>query len=157
MTTKYNPKFNINPTGGFNRLSLGNPFNNFSREFNTAYLSQNKDKFNEMNLEENKIGLKTTPHPPLMTNSLNINDSNIVSEQKFNPYYNPDNYPQRIDSVKDLMNNSYHEIRVPNPSNNNIQRDSNQKFHGEMPPSSRVPMVEKNVFQKSMNNSPITS
>ena len=115
--TKYNPKFNINPTGGFNRLSLSNPFNNFSTEFNMAYLAQNQDKFNQMNLENNKIELKEYSHHIPKSNNL---DSDFVEEKNLNSNYIQDNSAQRIEDTKN--NNIYPDIK-----NDNMEKSQNCK------------------------------
>ena len=113
----------IDPNFGFNRLSIGNPFNYYTIQ-NTYNLGGNRystityrtapkpQYYNQYILQENKIGLKTNPRAQPMTNVFNLNNSNVLIEQKYNPYYNSNNYPQRMDNVKDLMNYTYSE-RVP--------------------------------------------
>ena len=78
---------------------------------------KNPHCFNQFFLVENKLGLKTNPKAPPMTNAFNLNTHIVRSEQKNNPYYNINNYPQRKDDIKDLMNYAYSE-RVPRYSVN---------------------------------------
>ena len=177
MNTNINHRTNINPNFGFNRLSVENPFNYYGNtntyapaKYNTiTHKSQKPQLYNSYFLEENKLGLKTNPMAPPMTNSFNLNTLNIRSEPKFNPYYNPNNYPQRVDNVKDLMNYTYSE-RVPKYSSKtnsvtsnftpfNMNKDSemtNERLSSgnniNIPKSSRIPETNKNLYNTYINN-----
>lgn len=178
MSTNYY-RNSVNPNIGFNRLSIDNPFNNYNFEktqnisasqpitysSNTNKLA--KSQFindNRYTLEENKLGLRTNPKVLPMTNSFNLNSLNIINEQKYNPYYEPNNYPQRIDNVKDLLNDAYSENRVPKYSTktspitdfnhysfNNLPKSTVQRANTpeSVPKSSRIPQVNLNVFKNS--------
>ena len=88
MTANYNLKNSVNPTGGFNRLSIDNPFNNYTSSTQPSKFSSNNNNnnisksqyynFNRIMLEENKTGLRTNPKPIPMTHSYNLNDSGIL-------------------------------------------------------------------------------
>ena len=176
MTANYNLKNSVNPTGGFNRLSIDNPFNNYTSSTQPSKFSSNNNNnnisksqyynFNRIMLEENKTGLRTNPKPIPMTHSYNLNTINVLNEQKYNPYYDPNNYPQRIDNVKDLMNDAYSQERgVPKITNKTAPSDNYrhymQKANGQrpnaptsskVPESSRIPVRNQNVFTSLMND-----
>ena len=174
----------IDPNFGFNRLSIGNPFNYYTFQ-NTYNLGGNRystityrtapkpQYYNQYILQENKIGLKTNPRAEPMTNVFNLNNSNVIIEQKNNPYYNSNNYPQRMDNVKDLMNYTYSE-RVPKYSSkttnpiisnfvpyaaNTTIKPSGQSNNeaNSIPRSSRIPQSKKNIYSSLINNSPFES
>ena len=166
MNTNYFLRNSVNPSSlGFNRLSIDNPFNNYTASNQQSKYSPNNKisksqyiNFNRLTLEENKTGLRTNPKPIPMTHSYNLNTINVLNEQKYNPYYDSNNYPQRIDSVKDLMNDAYSQERVPKynirtePSDNYrhyMQRLNGQRANtpsSKVPQSSRIPIMSQNVF-----------
>ena len=95
----------INPNFGFNKLSVDNPFNYYGYENSkNSYGKPNYATFTHRNprvkmhntiiLEENKVGVKTNPLQPPMTNTYNLNTSAVRTEQKYNPYFAANNYPQ---------------------------------------------------------------
>ena len=178
MTTNYYFRNSEIPSYGFNRLSVANPFNYFqtntytyapSKYSTVTYKTQRPQYYNQYIIEEKKNGLKTNPNPQPMTNAYNLNTTNIRSEQKYNPYYNPNNYPQRIDNVKDLMNYTYSE-RVPkyntkttNPTianftpldGNSIKRITAQRTtttYKSLPIASRIPRNNQNIYNTLINN-----
>lgn len=177
MNTNINHRTYINPNFGFNRLSVENPFNYYGdintyapAKYNTiTHKTPKPQLYNSYLLEENKLGLKTNPMALPMTNSFNLNTLNIRSEQKFNPYYNPNNYPQRVDNIKDLMNYTYSE-RVPRFSAKtnsvisnftpfNMNKDSemiNERLSSgnniNIPKSSRIPETNKNLYNNFIND-----
>ena len=183
MNTNYFLRSSINPTGGFNRLSIDNPFNFYSTEriqnnygmkqSNYSTLTHRQPKTPNLNnfmLDENKIGLKTDPKAPPMTNVYNLNTYNIRNEQKFNPYYYPNNYPQRIDNIKDLMNYTYSDTRAPRSYGNKTYKPNTQGFNSysnsntpkvgmqrsltaksNIPKSSRIPENDRNIYNNFMN------
>ena len=154
---------NENPNVGFNRLSVANPFNYYSSN-NYAFVPSKYSTLTvktpklQYIIEENKIGLKTNPNPKPMTNAFNLNTANIINEQKFNPYYNQNNYPQRVDNVKDLMNYTYSE-RVPrytSKTNPVITRfapiPGNTIIYQNMPYATRIPQTNENIYNTLINN-----
>ena len=174
----------IDPNFGFNRLSVGNPFNYYTIQ-NTYNLGGNRystityrtapkpQYYNQYILQENKIGLKTNPRAQPMTNVFNLNNSNVLIEQKYNPYYNSNNYPQRMDNVKDLMNYTYSE-RVPKYSSKTthpiisnfvpyaanttlIASGQSNNEANSIPRSSRIPQSKNNIYSSLINNSPFES
>ena len=178
MTTSFF-RSTIDPNFGFNRPSVGNPFNYIPIERN-FYIGGTKystiplktpviPNYNQLNFEENKIGLKTNPNPAPMTNAFNLNTASVRTEEKNNPYYNPNNYPQRMDNVKDLMNYTYNE-RTPKfelksiiPSGNSYTPyavKTRSKFNepransisSRVPISSRIPKIDKNNYANSLIN-----
>ena len=166
MTTNYYMKNTINPNFGFNKLSIGNPFNFYGYENSkTSYLKPNYSTFthkvprvkmyNDFILEENKVGLKTNPKQPPMTNTYNLNTNVVKTEQKYNPYFAANNYPQWMDKVKDLMNYTYNEEKATiyyNTSKiNNNGYANNVNNISNAPPSSRVPRIENNVYSNFIN------
>ena len=176
MTANINLRNSVNPSGGFNRLSIDNPFNNYTSSTQPSKFSSNNNNnnisksqyynFNRIMLEENKTGLRTNPKPIPMTHSYNLNTINVLNEQKYNPYYDPNNYPQRIDNVKDLMNDAYSQERgVPKITNKTAPSDNyrhymqktnsqkpNKPTSSKVPESSRIPVRNQNVFTSLMNN-----
>ena len=106
MSSRYDKNI-LNPNVGYNQLSVENPFNyNIdginnglgTRKYSARTVGpKNPHYFNQFFLEENKLGLKTNPKAPPMTNAFNLNTHIVRSEQKNNPYYNINNYPQRKD------------------------------------------------------------
>ena len=166
MSTNYYMKNTINPNFGFNKLSIGNPFNFYVYENSkTSYLKPNYSTFthkvprvkmyNDFILEENKVGLKTNPKQPPMTNTYNLNTNVVKTEQKYNPYFAANNYPQWMDKVKDLMNYTYNEEKATiyyNTSkiNNNVYTNNVNNI-SNAPPSSRVPRIENNVYSNFIN------
>ena len=172
MNTNYFLRNSVNPSSlGFNRLSIDNPFNNYTASNQQSKYSPNNIisksqyiNFNRLTLEENKTGLRTNPKPIPMTHSYNLNTINVLNEQKYNPYYDSNNYPQRIDSVKDLMNDAYSQERVPKyntktePSDNYrhyMQRLNGQRANtpsSKVPQSSRIPIMSQNVFSSLMSD-----
>jgi len=166
MTTNYYMKNTINPNFGFNKLSIGNPFNFYGYENSkTSYLKPNYSTFthkvprvkmyNNFILEKNKVGLKTNPKQPPMTNTYNLNTNVVKTEQKYNPYFAANNYPQWMDKVKDLMNYTYNEEKATiyyNTSKiNNNGYVNNVNNISNAPPSSRVPRIENNVYSNFIN------
>ena len=166
MNTNYYMKNTINPNFGFNKLSIGNPFNFYGYENSkTSYLKPNYSTFthkvprvkmyNDFILEENKVGLKTNPKQPPMTNTYNLNSNVVKTEQKYNPYFAANNYPQWMDKVKDLMNYTYNEEKATiyyNTSKiNNNSYTNNANNISTAPPSSRVPRIENNVYSNFIN------
>ena len=166
MNTNYYMKNTINPDFGFNKLSIGNPFNFYGYENSkTSYLKPNYSTFthkvprvkmyNDFILEENKVGLKTNPKQPPMTNTYNLNTNVVKTEQKYNPYFAANNYPQWMDKVKDLMNYTYNEEKATiyyNTSKiNNNSYTNNVNNISTAPPSSRVPRIENNVYSNFIN------
>ena len=166
MNTNYYMKNTINPNFGFNKLSIGNPFNFYGYENSkTSYLKPNYSTFthkvprvkmyNDFILEENKVGLKTNPKQPPMTNTYNLNTNVVKTEQKYNPYFAANNYPQWMDKVKDLMNYTYNEEKATiyyNTSKiNNNSYTNNVNNISTAPPSSRVPRIENNVYSNFIN------
>ena len=166
MNTNYYMKNTINPNFGFNKLSIGNPFNFYGYENSkTSYLKPNYSTFthkvprvkmyNDFILEENKVGLKTNPKQPPMTNTYNLNTNVVKTEQKYNPYFAANNYPQWMDKVKDLMNYTYNEEKATiyyNTSKiNNNGYANNVNNISNAPPSSRVPRIENNVYSNFIN------
>ena len=166
MSTNYYMKNTINPNFGFNKLSIGNPFNFYGYENSkTSYLKPNYSTFthkvprvkmyNDFILEENKVGLKTNPKQPPMTNTYNLNTNVVKTEQKYNPYFAANNYPQWMDKVKDLMNYTYNEEKATiyyNTSKiNNNSYTNNVNNISTAPPSSRVPRIENNVYSNFIN------
>lgn len=183
MTTNFF-RSTIDPNFGFNRLSVSNPFNYLPVERNyyiggTKYSTiplktPQSQNYNQYTFGNNRIGLKTNPKPSPMTNSFNLNTATVRTEQKNNPYYNPNNYPQRMDNVKDLMNYAYNE-RMPRYELKSIipsgtlytpyAMKSRARFteprpnslNTKVPISSRVPQIEKNNYTNSLiNNYKIT-
>ena len=123
MNTHYYMKSSYNPNFRFNKLNIGNPFNFYGYENSkTSYLKSNYTTFthktprvkmyNDIILEENKVGLKTNPKQPPMTNTYYLNTNVVKTEQKYNPYFAANNYPQWMDKVKDLMNYIYNEEKA---------------------------------------------
>ena len=166
MNTNYYMKNTINQNFGFNKLSIGNPFNFYGYENSkTSYLKPNYSTFthkvprvkmyNDFILEENKVGLKTNPKQPPMTNTYNLNTNVVKTEQKYNPYFAANNYPQWMDKVKDLMNYTYNEEKATiyyNTSKiNNNSYTNNVNNISTAPPSSRVPRIENNVYSNFIN------
>ena len=166
MNTNYYMKNTINPNFGFNKLSIGNPFNFYGYENSkTSYLKPNYSTFthkvprvkmyNNFILEENKVGLKTNPKQPPMTNTYNLNTNVVKTEQKYNPYFAANNYPQWMDKVKDLMNYTYNEEKATiyyNTSKiNNNSYTNNVNNISTAPPSSRLPRIENNVYSNFIN------
>ncbi len=179
MNTNFYYRSSIDPNFGFNRLSIGNPFNYYTTQnmnnvgvsrystltYNTAPKPQ---YYNLYLLQENKLGLKTNPRAPPMTNVFNLNTANVRSEQKYNPYYNSNNYPQRMDNIKDLMNYTYSErvpkysMKNPNPiignyppyaKNNAIQPElQRNNIFNSIPRSSRIPQTQQNIYTYFINN-----
>ena len=164
----------LSPNLGYNQLSVGNPFNYYiesnnsgleTRKYSTKTVGDKTPNFyNQYFLEENKLGLKTNPKAPPMTNTFNLNTHIVRSEKKNNPYYNINNYPQRRDDVKDLMNYAYSE-RVPrysvksgNPfvgefdlyTNKDGQQDNSGS--SKIPISSRIPQTGQNIYNSLINN-----
>ena len=124
MKSNYYQKSYVNPNFGFNKLSVENPFNFYGLEnsknsyrkpnYGTMTFSTQRGKiYNDIILEENKVGVKTNPKQPPMTNTYNLNTVSVRTEQKYNPYFPSYNYPQWMDKVKDLMNYSYNEEKAP--------------------------------------------
>lgn len=165
----------VNPNFGFNRLSIENPFyviqNNYiaqPRYSTITYAIQKPQLITQYVLSDNKIGLKTNPKAPPMTNTFNLNTVAVKSEQKYNPYYNPNNYPQRVDNVKDLMNYTYSERvpRFPIKSNNpnvasfspyaansgkNINNQTSYTPNSKILNSSRIPKINENTYNSLIN------
>lgn len=167
----------VNPNFGFNRLSVGNPFYLISQNiydmgprYSTITYNTIKDQnFPQNFLKENNVGLRTNPKALPMTNSFNLNTQAMKSEQKYNPYYNPNNYPQRIDNVKDLMNYTYSK-RVPKYLTKSVyptavnyspvaskttQYLPNQRSNttnSKIPNSSRIPKINENIYNSLINN-----
>ena len=177
MNTHYYMKSSYNPNFGFNKLSIGNPFNFYGYENSkNSYLKTNYSTFthktprvkmyNDIILEENKVGLKTNPKQPPMTNTYNLNTNVVKTEQKYNPYFAAYNYPQWMDKVKDLMNYTYNEEKATiyyntskinsndyangygAYSQNNLRRVNNVT---NAPPSSRVPRIDNNIYTSLIN------
>ena len=148
----------INPTGGFNILGVDNPLNNYAfRKYQNYTNINNKNpkiiylKNNRFPLEENKAGLRTNPKP--LPNSFNLNPLNYVNEQKFNAYYDSNNYPQRIDNIKDLLNNSYHEERIPNFSLKTADLSGDDiyfKYNGTNNYNKKTEPIYSYIAQKSL-------
>ena len=183
MTTNFYFKNNYNPNIGFNRLSIDNPFNyygmptqkyaisnntTYSNYSTNTYRSPRPQFINNYILEEENKGLKTNPKPLQMTNVYNVNSINVRNEEKYNPYYYENNYPQRIDNVKDLMNYTYSTNRAPKFMNStfntystnthNISKVPNQRSNTagtNIPRSSRIPQNNQKVFK--LNNNDITN
>ena len=167
MNTNIYYRNNENPNVGFNRLSIANPFNYYSTNtysfapsrYSTISVRTPKPQFyKQYIIEEKKIGLKTNPNPKPMTNAYNLNTLTIITEQKDNPYYNPNNYPQRVDNVKDLMNYTYSE-RVPKYSSKTnpvITRFSsiptNTITYQNIPIATRIPQTNINIYNTLINN-----
>ena len=110
--THYYFRNSVNPNFGFNSLSVRNPFYIISQKnydirprYSTKTYNTPKAQYvPQYVLKENNMGLRINPKAPPMTNSFNLNTQALKSEQKYNPYYKPNNYPQRIDNSKDLLN-----------------------------------------------------
>ena len=167
MNTNIYYRNSVNPNVGFNHLSIANPFNYYTSnaytfaptKYSTISVKTPKPQYyKQYFLEENKIGLKTNPNPKAMTNAFNINGLTIITEQKDNPYYNPNNYPQRVDNVKDLMNYTYSE-RVPKYSSKTnpvITRFSpiptNTITYNNIPIATRIPQTNENIYKTLINN-----
>ena len=170
----------INPNFGFNKLSVDNPFNYYGYENSkNSYGKPNYATFTHRNprvkmhntiiLEENKVGVKTNPLQPPMTNTYNLNTSAVRTEQKYNPYFAANNYPQWMDKVKDLMNYTYNEEKATiyydtskinegygNKTGfyeeNDIPNETkNENFMINAIQSSRVPKIENNVYSSLIN------
>ena len=181
MKAIYYQKNVVNPNFGFNRLSVGNPFNFYGYEKSKNSLDKPNygtithkvprvKMYNDVILEENKIGLKTNPKQPPMTNTYNLNTVTVRTEQKYNPYFAANNYPQWMDKVKDLMNYTYNEEKAPiyyAADTTNNENGNNYGYYGQnnitngtkkngtityAPLSSRVPKLEKNIYSSLTNN-----
>ena len=181
MSTIYYQKNVVNPNFGFNRLSVGNPFNFYGYEKSKNSLDKPNygtithkvprvKMYNDVILEENKIGLKTNPKQPPMTNTYNLNTVTVRTEQKYNPYFAANNYPQWMDKVKDLMNYTYNEEKAPiyyAADTTNNENGNNYGYYGQnnitngtkkngtityAPLSSRVPKLENNIYSSLTNN-----
>lgn len=165
MNTNYFLKNSINQNFGFNKLSVGNPFNFYGSEESKNYLGKpnyttntyrtpKPNIYNNFILQENNIGLKTNPKQPPMTNTYNLNTFAVKSEQKYNPYYATNNYPQKMDRIKDLMNYTYIEEKAPTYYNNNNQYNNityDNNYNLITPQSSRVPKVDNNIYDNFIN------
>lgn len=177
MSKIYYQKNVVNPNFGFNKLSVGNPFNfygyenskNSFRKPNYGTLTHKVPRvkmYNDTILEENKIGLKTNPKQPPMTNTYNLNTVTVRTEQKYNPYFAANNYPQWMDKVKDLMNYTYNEEKAPIYYAANTIGDENYGIYGQnnlingikkadnityAPLSSRVPKIDNNIYSSLTN------
>ena len=177
MYSIYSQKNYVNPNFGFNKLSVANPFNFYGLE-NTKNIygkpnygtfthnTQRGKIYYDFILEENKQGVKTNPKQPPMTNTYDLNTVNVRTEQKYNPYFASNNYPQWMDKVKDLMNYGYNEEKATiyyttdKPYNNendyygqtNISKET-KKYNtmSHAPLSSRVPKIEKNIYSTFTN------
>ena len=181
MSTIYYQKNVVNPNFGFNRLSVGNPFNFYGYEKSKNSLDKPNygtithkvprvKMYNDVILEENKIGLKTNPKQPPMTNTYNLNTVTVRTEQKYNPYFAANNYLQWMDKVKDLMNYTYNEEKAPiyyAADTTNNENGNNYGYYGQnnitngtkkngtityAPLSSRVPKLENNIYSSLTNN-----
>ena len=179
MKSNYYQKSYVNPNFGFNKLSVENPFNFYGLEnsknsyrkpnYGTMTFSTQRGKiYNDIILEENKVGVKTNPKQPPMTNTYNLNTVSVRTEQKYNPYFPSYNYPQWMDKVKDLMNYSYNEEKAPiyysvdnnQSSGNNVYYEQSNIYNGtkkyntmtHAPLSSRVPKIENNIYSTLVNN-----
>ena len=180
MKAIYYQKNVVNPNFGFNKLSVGNPFNFYGYENSKNSLGKpnygtlthkvpRAKMYNDIILEENKIGLKTNPKQPPMTNTYNLNTLTVRTEQKYNPYFAANNYPQWMDKVKDLMNYTYNEEKAPiyyaantitNENGNNYgYYEQNNLTNGTKktntityaPLSSRVPKIDNNIYSTLTN------
>ena len=170
----------INPNFGFNKLSVDNPFNYYGYEDSkNSYGKPNYATFTHRNptikmyngfiLEENKVGVKTNPLQPPMTNTYNLNTAAVKTEQKYNPYFAANNYPQWMDKVKDLMNYTYNEEKatiyydtsnINNDYNKNygiyeqnniINEETKENYMPKALQSSRVPKIESDVYSSLIN------
>ena len=180
MNTNYYTRTTLNSNLGFNKLSPSNPFNNYGYEnsknsfekpiYSTYTHRVPRTKmYDNIILQENKVGIKTNPKQPPMTNTYNLNTVNVKTEQKYNPYFAPYNYPQWMDKVKDLMNYTYNEEKAPiyyaadkteNDYDNNFDQYGQKNIIKEIrkenlmtnvPPSSRVPKVDNNIYSYLVN------
>lgn len=163
MTTNYNQRYFTNPNFGFNKLSVGNPFNFYGYQNSGNYLSKPKysintysgqktNLYNNFIFEENKVGLKTNPKQPPMTNTYNLNTFEVKTEQKYNPYYAGNNYPQKMDRIKDLMNYTYSEEKAPTYyKTNQYDNITYENYEINTPQSSRIPNVDNDIFNTLMN------
>ena len=168
----------IDPNFGFNRTSVGNPINYLPVERNyyiggTKYSSiplktPLSPNYNQLNFEDNRIGIKTNPMPSPMTNIFNLNRDSVRAEENNNLYYNTNNYPQRMDNFKDLMN--YESEKIPRyqlksiiPSSTSYTPYSMKtrsrfadirpnSLNSRVPISSRIPQIQKNNYINSLIN-----
>jgi len=145
-------------------------FTNYSNYSTNTYRTPRAQYFNNYILEEENKGLKTNPKPLQMTNVYNVSNANVRTEQRYNPYYYDNNYPQRIDNVKDLMNYTYSVNRAPHFMNSKINNTPNQAFNTysnstfnaskvpgqrsntagiNIPRSSRIPQNNQKVFNNT--------
>jgi len=145
-------------------------FTNYSNYSTNTYRTPRAQYFNNYILEEENKGLKTNPKPLQMTNVYNVSNANVRTEQRYNPYYYENNYPQRIDNVKDLMNYTYSVNRAPHFMNSKINNTSSQTFNTysnstynaskvpgqrsntagiNIPRSSRIPQNNQKIFNNT--------
>ena len=180
MNTNYHQRNFVNPNFGFNKLSVENPFNFYGYEnsknsyektnYTTFTYNGSRPKaFNDIILKENKVGVKTNPKQPPMTNTYNLDTVNVRTEQKYNPYFASNNYPQWMDKVKDLMNYTYNEEKAPiyyttntvnnkydekyiNYGQNEIMNEiKTENFKTNAPLASRVPIIDNNIYTTLVN------
>lgn len=157
MNTNYYTKNMINPSFGFNKLSVGNPFNDYKYEDSKNSFSQQDYSAFTHNVKNTLIhknlGIKVNPEQHPMTNYYNLKTKKVQKEQKYNPYFSTDIYPQWNDRVKDLMNYTYNEVNSPIYNDINDTNNDNYNLYSQnninidnAPQSSRVPKVDDNIY-----------
>ena len=128
MNSYFYERNTINPNNDFRRLRIDNPFDSFEQSnysmndynnynnnsfSNTFTFTQPKAKrFDDFVLNKKIRDLKTNIKPlPLKNIYNNVNTINDRKEQKNEPFYSQNNNTQKIDDIKDLMNNFFIENR----------------------------------------------
>ena len=124
MNSYFYERNTINPNNDFRRLRIDNPldsfnqsdysmndYNNYNNNIFTntfTYTQPKTQRFDDFVLDKKIRDLKTNIKPlPLKNIYNNINIINDKKEQKYEPFYTESNNTQKIDDIKDLMNNFF--------------------------------------------------
>ena len=131
MNSYFYERNTINPNNDFRRLRIDNPLDSFNQsdysmnDYNNynnnniftntfTYTQPKTQRFDDFVLDKKIRDLKTNIKPlPLKNIYNNINIINDKKEQKYEPFYTESNNTQKIDDIKDLMNNFFIENRGP--------------------------------------------
>jgi hypothetical protein len=126
MNSYFYERNTINPNNDFRRLRIDdNPFDSFNQsdysinDYNNynftntfTYTQPKTQRFDDFVFDKKIRDLKTNIKPlPLKNFYSNTNTLSDRKEMKYDPFYSQINNTQKIDGIKDLMNNFFNENR----------------------------------------------
>ena len=151
----------IGSSFGFNRLNIDEPINDYNEGNNYHKLTSKYSTmtvkttmpqyYNEFNLHYNNTGVKSNSKAHSIINAFNLNEDNIVNEQKNITYFNDNNYIEKNDNYK-ITNFAYSERKPKYEAKAIIPSLDNFDIFANNDGQKYIDPISQNLYNSFFNN-----